>query len=465
MKIKNIVLLASSLILSFSSHATEEPSQGSKAGFSALLKQFEGGKPTPIPPANSSPTAAKSTSPTLVKTAPNAVKRASPLMKRAPNAQKQSANIVVAKVPAQKSVSTKRASNHAAPVPAHTETAQPPVTQLQQRKVGSLKRDQDVSKKPGQVQLQEQLANFAYREAMIAECVNQCGILKLPKLTYGQITTACLTLYPLYDQRHENNVAKGIADEACDKIRRSWYFSENSRQQSVSDDKCSRLRHKSIDVTMGADGDHWYELLCGIKADITESMAMYEKFHGKPHPLKDEYLELCAPAQAVAVIPLDNVKEESRSSPPLTASKQQEMDTARLKMLDASITAFKLWTNKSFTQGMAIETFKELIPLYQRRIDILPWDNPSPYTISELTGEKYIFYNMESLIRVTPDFSFKNKVEDYERTDETGKFFRLRKEIREDILAILDLYEKLNGKAHPRKAEFFELDKKAYPKL
>ncbi|MBM3632183.1 MAG: hypothetical protein FJX03_00525 [Alphaproteobacteria bacterium] len=468
MKMKTIILPTSCSLLSLYGQAAEKTSDTPERnkGVSGLLKQFEGGQQAPIPPANSSPTAPKRASPSLLKTAPTAVKHASPpQVKRSSNAAKQTPSSIVTKASAPKNVPLNRGSNHAAPVPANPVVAQPPAPQHQNRQMEPLKCKEESGKKPGLGPVQEQRANFALREAMIDECVKQCALLKSPELTYGQLTTACLTLYPLYDNRQAHNKAKSLEDKACEKICTTWYFSEEGRQKNQSDDKMNRNRHKQIDVTFGTDGDHWYDLVRGIKEDITESMEIYEKFHGEPHPLKDEFLSLCAPAQTVVAIPRDTPEIVSPASPPLSATAQQRMNAVRQEMLDESIEQFKLWTKKSFTHGKSIETFKILTPHYNKIIDILPWENISSYEVPKLSGPKYIFYTMESLIRVTPDFSYKMEVLDHERTNETGKFFRLRKEIRDDILVSLDLYEKLNGKPHPRKEEFLELEKKAYPKL
>lgn len=418
MNIKNAALVTSCSLLSFSTLAADDNARRQMNGspsFSALLNKFEDQKQSVI----SHP---------------------------------------INKVPSQAGVPQKKASDTTESFMGHPGTAPSLVKLGVQKKAETTKKDGEPGTKSNSVFSQDQKTNFLIREAMIDECVNQYIVLKSPELTYGQLTSACLTLYPLYDRRRDFNSEKGLQDKLCDNVCNLWWFSESSRQDNERDNKGSRFRHNLVDISIEPVGQHWYDLVCKIKEDIIESMDMYERLYGAPHSRKDEFLSMNN-RKLITVDPFLTPKDEPKAATPssLTLKKQQELNALREEMIDECINQYKVLTKEKLKKGDWVKACKKLYPLYDKRREYTQEQHIDYSTLRTdgLTTVGCIFRHIDSVIRATPESKFKEKMDYYNAYMQD--FLKFKTDIRNDIAESIEMYESTYGKTHPRKAEFLKM--------
>ena len=157
--------------------------------------------------------------------------------------------------------------------------------EAEQREKQEREAEQSRIKTLQEVEFQERKAIFSIREAMTDECINQYKILTSPTLTYEQLYNACTTIYSKYDRRAEYNKVNQITDKYCELIL-SIRISNICGVMNLTywtDHPEHRSQHNSNKVPGSV-----VPLCNAIKDDVIESMDMYERLYGNPHPRKGE---------------------------------------------------------------------------------------------------------------------------------------------------------------------------------
>ena len=149
-------------------------------------------------------------------------------------------------------------------------------------------------------ELRKQQAIFAIREAKIDESINHYKVLNSSNLTYGELYNAIMKLYPIYDQRKLLNNVMQNDDKTCKGVLAVAFMEPKGIQWLEK--ACNYGATSSCELTdrITTSGGEWMgdpineaqNLASSLKIDIMESMEMYERLYGRPHPRKDEFSKM-----------------------------------------------------------------------------------------------------------------------------------------------------------------------------
>lgn len=132
---------------------------------------------------------------------------------------------------------------------------------------------------------------FAIRKDMIDECINQYKVLSKWYLSYGQLWETCSKLNNKYDYRVAFNKCNKVYGDKCGNIYETWLMTDDGRAWLNS----KKPKVFFEDNIIGLIFKHYHgvkKYQDALKVDVIESMEIYERLYGHPHPRKNEFSKM-----------------------------------------------------------------------------------------------------------------------------------------------------------------------------